>query len=142
VSYTLLNTGGGERSLAVRAIPRYHFFTMSWDPVYKLVKQIPRGRVITYGALAKALQLRGGARTAGRALAATPSGRGIPWHRVVGDRGKLLIPEPHASLQRKLLESEGVKIVEFRVDFAKHGWAPKRTTNKVKKKSRPKKKAR
>src|SRR5258705_210704 len=98
---------------------------MSWDPVYKLVKQIPRGRVITYGALAKALQLRGGARTAGRALAATPSGSGIPWHRVVGDRGKLLIPEPHSSLQRKLLESEGGKIVEFRVDFSKHGWAPK-----------------
>jgi len=99
---------------------------MSWDPVYKLVKQIPRGRVITYGTLARALQLRGGARTAGRALAATPSGRGIPWHRVVGERGKLLIPEPHASLQRKLLESEGVKIVEFRVDFARHGWEPKK----------------
>jgi len=59
-------------------------------------------------------------------LAATPSGRGIPWHRVVGERGKLLIPEPYASLQRKLLESEGVKIVEFRVDFAKHGWVPTR----------------
>lgn len=108
---------------------------MSWDPVYKLVKQIPRGRVITYGALAKALQLRGGARTAGRAMAATPSGRGIPWHRVVGDRGKLLIPEPHASLQKKLLESEGVKIVELRVDFAKHEWVPKRAA----KKSPPKK---
>jgi methylated-DNA-protein-cysteine methyltransferase-like protein len=106
------------------SIPLYYFFTMSWDPVYKLVKQIPRGRVTTYGALAKALRLRGGARTAGRALAATPSGRGIPWHRVVGDRGKLLIPEPYASLQRKLLETEGVKIVEFRVDYAKHGWAP------------------
>ncbi len=105
---------------------------MSWDPVYKLVKQIPRGRVTTYGALAKALRLRGGARTAGRALAATPTGRGIPWHRVVGDRGKLLIPEPYASLQRKLLESEGVKIVEFRVDFAKHGWAPKGAAKKTK----------
>jgi len=99
---------------------------MSWDPVYKLVQQIPRGRVITYGTLAKVLHLRGGARTAGRALAATPSGRGIPWHRVVGDRGKLLIPEPHASLQRKLLESEGVKIVEMRVDYPRHGWEPKR----------------
>src|SRR6201987_2397832 len=113
---------------------------MSWDPVYKLVKQIPRGRVITYGALAKALQLRGGARTAGRALAATPSGRGIPWHRVVGDRGKLLIPEPHASLQKKLLESEGVKIVEFRVDFAKHGWTPKRGKKQAKKSAGTKKK--
>jgi len=98
---------------------------MSWEPVYKLVQQIPRGRVTTYGTLAKVLHLRGGARTAGRALAATPSGRGIPWHRVVGERGKLLIPEPHASLQRKLLESEGVKILEMRVDYAKHGWQPK-----------------
>lgn len=141
LSYTSLNTGGAERSLAGLSIPDYHFLTMSWDPVYKLVKQIPRGRVITYGALAKALQLRGGARTAGRAMAATPSGRGIPWHRVVGDRGKLLIPEPHASLQRKLLESEGVKIVEFRADFAKHGWAPKRAAKKTKK-SAPKKKSR
>jgi len=99
---------------------------MSWDPVYKLVQQIPRGRVTTYGTLARVLHLRGGARTAGRALAATPSGKGIPWHRVVGERGKLLIPEPYASLQRKLLESEGVSIVEFRVNYAKHGWEPRR----------------
>src|ERR1700739_3967677 len=95
---------------------------MSWDPVYRLVKQIPRGRVITYGALAKALRLRGGARTAGRAMAATPSGKGIPWHRVVGDRGKLLIREPYASLQRKLLQSEGVRLLESRVDLKGQVW--------------------
>jgi len=95
---------------------------MSWAPVYRLVKQIPRGRVITYGALAKALRLRGGARTAGRAMAAAPSGKGIPWHRVVGDRGKLLIREPYASLQRKLLESEGVRLLESRVDLKLHLW--------------------
>jgi methylated-DNA-protein-cysteine methyltransferase related protein len=100
---------------------------MSWDPVYQLVQQIPRGRVITYGALAKALRLRGGARTAGRAMAATPSGRGIPWHRVVGDRGKLLIREPYASLQRKLLQSEGVQLLEFRVDLKRHLWSPAAT---------------
>jgi methylated-DNA-protein-cysteine methyltransferase-like protein len=96
----------------------------AWDPVYRLVKQIPRGRVLTYGALAKALHLRGGARTAGRAMAATPSGKGIPWHRVVGDRGKLLIREPYASLQRKLLESEGVSLLESRVDLKSHSWSP------------------
>ena len=95
---------------------------MSWSPVYKFVKQIPRGRVITYGALARALRLPGGARTAGRAMAATPSGKGIPWHRVVGARGKLLIREPYASLQRKLLESEGVKLLESRVDLKLHVW--------------------
>jgi methylated-DNA-protein-cysteine methyltransferase related protein len=97
---------------------------MSWDPVYRLVKQIPRGRVLSYGALARILRLRGGARSAGRAMAATPSGRGIPWHRVVGDHGKILIREPYASLQRKLLESEGVSVIESRVDLKRHAWEP------------------
>lgn len=95
---------------------------MSWDPVYRLVQRIPRGKVLTYGALARALRLPGGARTAGRAMAATPSGKGIPWHRVVGDRGRILIRGPHALLQRKLLESEGVALVEFRVDLKRHLW--------------------
>ena len=97
---------------------------MSWDPVYQLVQQIPRGRVITYGALAKALRLPGGARTAGRAMAGTPSGQGIPWHRVVGERGKILIRGPYAMLQKKLLESEGVKLVESRVQLNLHAWKP------------------
>jgi methylated-DNA-protein-cysteine methyltransferase related protein len=99
---------------------------MSWDPVYRLVKQIPRGRVLSYGALARILRLRGGARSAGRAMAATPSGKGIPWHRVVGERGKILIREPYASLQRRLLESEGVNVVESRVDLKGHAWTPSR----------------
>jgi methylated-DNA-protein-cysteine methyltransferase related protein len=85
---------------------------MSWEPVYRLVKRIPRGRVGTYGQIARALRLRGGARAVGYAMAACPSGRGIPWHRVVGAGGRLLIPEPHGSLQRRLLESEGVDLGE------------------------------
>src|SRR6266568_170777 len=97
---------------------------MSWDPVFRFVKQIPRGRVLTYGALARALRLPGGARSAGRAMAATPSGKGIPWHRVIGERGKILIREPYASLQKKLLESEGVTITESRVDLKRHLWKP------------------
>jgi len=105
---------------------------MSWDSVFRFVKQIPRGRVLSYGALAKALRLPGGARSAGRAMAATPSGKGIPWHRVIGERGKILIREPYASLQRKLLESEGVKIIESRVDLKRHLWKPpKKSTVKL-----------
>ena len=107
---------------------------MSWDPVYRLVQQIPRGRVLTYGALAKALRLPGGARSAGRAMAATPSGKGIPWHRVVGERGKILIRGPYAMLQKTLLESEGVKIVESRVQLNQHCWKP--TVPKPRRKSK------
>jgi len=57
-------------------------------------------------------------------MSATPSGKGIPWHRVIGERGKILIREPYASLQRKLLESEGVTLFESRVDLKRHLWKP------------------
>src|SRR5271155_1004007 len=97
---------------------------VSWDSVYALVKKIPRGKVLTYGALAKATRLPGGARTAGHAMAATPKGQVIPWHRVVGARGKLLIREPYASLQKKLLATEGARIIESRVDLKTCAWFP------------------
>jgi len=98
---------------------------MNWKPLYALVKKIPRGRVMTYGQLAKALRLPGGARTAGRAMAACPRGQGVPWHRVVGAGGKLLIREPHASLQRKLLETEGLVLAEKRIlNFRDYQWSP------------------
>jgi len=57
-------------------------------------------------------------------MAASPSGKGIPWHRVVGFGGKLLIREPYASLQRKLLESEGVQMTERHVNMKLHTWPP------------------
>jgi methylated-DNA-protein-cysteine methyltransferase-like protein len=97
---------------------------MSWNPVYRLVKKIPRGRVTTYGQIAKLLRLRGGARAAGYAMAACPGGQGIPWHRVVGAGGRLLIAEPHGSLQRRLLQTEGVEIPGRRIDMARYAWSP------------------
>src|SRR5579863_3183587 len=109
----------------------------AWDPVYRLVKKIPRGRVTTYGDLARVLRLRGGARAAGHAMAACPSGCGVPWHRVVGAGGRLLISEPHASLQRKLLETEGVNMTERRVNMKLHAWSPKTTKRRTAKASKP-----
>lgn len=99
---------------------------MSWDPVYRLVKQIPRGRVTTYGELAKALRLRGGARVVGYAMAATPNGRGIPWHRVLGAGGRIRVPEPYAAKQRRLLETEGVA-VGITIDLKVYGWSFRRS---------------
>ena len=109
---------------------------MSWTAVYKLVKKIPRGRAATYGQIAASLKLPGRARGAGRAMSACPAGLGVPWHRVVGAGGRLLLGEPRVSLQRKLLESEGFQVVERRiVDFAARQWHP----GKPKKRARPRK---
>jgi methylated-DNA-protein-cysteine methyltransferase-like protein len=99
---------------------------MSWGTVYRLVKKIPRGRVTTYGDLARALRLPGGARAAGYAMAACPRSSGVPWQRVVGAGGRLLISEPLAGLQQRLLETEGVAMRGRRVDMVKCAWSPKR----------------
>jgi len=106
---------------------------MNWNSLYKLVKKIPRGRVTTYGAIARATKLPGDARTVGRAMAACPSGQGIPWHRVVGAGGALLLREPNVSLQRKLLESEGLQISEKRiVNFEQCQWTPGKNARHIK----------
>jgi methylated-DNA-protein-cysteine methyltransferase-like protein len=107
--------------------------SMNWKFLYQLVKKIPRGRVTTYGAIARASKLPGGARAAGRAMAACPSGRGIPWHRVVGAGGTLLLREPNVSLQRKLLESEGLQVSGRRImNFDDYHWTPNRKKRRVK----------
>ena len=111
---------------------------MPWEPIYRLVKRIPRGRVTTYGALARALKVPGGARVVGYAMAGCPNGRGIPWHRVVGAGGRLIIREPYASKQRRLLESEGVEIGARTLDMQRFGWLPKRAVKKRSKARRAK----
>jgi len=64
-------------------------------------------------------------------MAGCPSGKGIPWHRVLGAGGRLLIREPYASLQRKLLESEGVQMTERRVNMKLHEWSvPRKKSGK------------
>src|SRR5437588_6109350 len=93
-----------------------------WSKVYRLVRRIPKRRVVTYGQLARATRLRGGARAAGHAMAACPRGQAIPWHRVVAAGGRIAVREPFASLQRRLLESEGARLIHGRVALSNHLW--------------------
>jgi methylated-DNA-protein-cysteine methyltransferase-like protein len=88
------------------------------------VRQVPRGRVTTYGAVAKIL---GGctAREVGYAMAATPKGSDVPWQRVINSQGKI---SPHGdgygtSIQRRLLEEEGIVFdAAGKIDLKKYGW--------------------
>jgi methylated-DNA-protein-cysteine methyltransferase-like protein len=96
----------------------------AWETIFRLVKRVPKGRVITYGQLARAGKLRGGARAAGYAMAACPKGRGIPWHRVIGAGGRILLSEPRAALQRRLLESEGIEFRGARLELQGREWFP------------------
>ena len=83
------------------------FFQRVWD----LVRQIPPGRVATYGEIAEFLESPRAARTVGWALRALPEGSDVPWHRVINAKGEISqLPDPDSGLtQRVLLESEGVE---------------------------------
>jgi methylated-DNA-protein-cysteine methyltransferase-like protein len=95
--------------------------------VYALVREIPRGRVATYGQIASMLGVPRGARAVGWALRALPGdeeGR-VPWHRVVGAGGRISPRAgPGPQIQRRLLRDEGVSFGSGRVDLARHGLLP------------------
>jgi methylated-DNA-protein-cysteine methyltransferase-like protein len=97
------------------------------DDVYAVVCQVPRGQVITYGAIARVLGDARQARQVGWAMATAPSE--LPAHRVVNARGD--IPGGHASrryrVHRRRLEAEGVVFAQDgRVDLDQYLWLPPR----------------
>ena len=92
--------------------------------VYALVREIPRGRVATYGQVAALLGVPRGARAVGWALRALPAAQAarVPWHRVVGAGGRISPRAgPGPQVQRQRLRKEGVCFRGAVVDLARHG---------------------
>jgi methylated-DNA-protein-cysteine methyltransferase-like protein len=97
-----------------------------FEQVYQLVRQVPPGKVTSYGSIARMLGHPRAARTVGWALHSLPGGSDVPWHRVVNSQGRISIggPEHGADLQRVLLEAEGVTFDESgTVEWERFGWA-------------------
>ena len=80
--------------------------------IHDVVARIPRGRVATYGQIARIAGMPGQARLVGYALHALPADTSIPWQRVVNAQGAISTPGGPDSVQRKLLEREGVRFDE------------------------------
>lgn len=107
-----------------------------FEQVYRLVRQVPRGKVTSYGAIARMLGHPRAARTVGWALHSLPpsipptggdeKGDDVPWHRVINSQGRISFSchEHNADLQRALLEAEGIEFDEHGyVDWDHFGWA-------------------
>ncbi len=94
-----------------------------YERIYDVVKRVPKGRVATYGAVARAVGMPRGARQVGYAMAAL--GRGeprpeVPWHRIVNAKGESSIGEE----QVVRLRAEGVVFgPDGRTDLARYGWS-------------------
>ncbi len=100
------------------------------NQVWEIVRQVPPGKVTTYGQVSKLIPPPGdmpqrsydafGPRWVGGAMAACPDD--VPWQRVINSKGEISL-RPGAEKQRQLLESEGVEFDDrSRVDLKKYRW--------------------
>ena len=91
--------------------------------LYDILTTIPKGRVVTYGKLAKLLGNKNWARAIGNALHKNPDGNKYPCYRVVNSKGKLSSSYVFGGLdeQKRRLEEEGIIIVNNSVDLKKFG---------------------
>ncbi|WP_420627468.1 MGMT family protein [Candidatus Leptofilum sp.] len=100
-----------------------------YEQVWQLTRQIPRGRVATYGQLAQLIPCPAnvdpdeyhtfGARWVGSAMSACPAD--VPWQRVINSQGKIS-QRPGAEMQRQLLENEGIPFVKDKIDLRAYQW--------------------
>ena len=101
--------------------------TNFFERVYAVVRQIPYGKVTSYGAIAKALGTARSARMVGWAMNASHHLEDVPAHRVVNRKG-LLTGKFHVdgtNVMQQLLESEGIVVKNNQiVDFEAHFWEP------------------
>lgn len=97
------------------------------ERVYRVVAEVPPGRVVTYGQVADHLDAPRSARLVGRALRALPPDRAdVPWHRVVNRAGQVSErwPTVRMDLQWELLRAEGVEPgLGGRIDLDRCGWS-------------------
>jgi methylated-DNA-protein-cysteine methyltransferase-like protein len=96
----------------------------SYALIWATVRKIPRGRVATYGQIAREAGFPKQPRLAGYALHNTPPGTKLPWHRVINAQGRISFPADSAQYgrQKQLLEEEGVLFLNGRIDLARYQW--------------------
>ena len=98
-----------------------------FEKVYAIARQIPEGRITSYGAIAKCIGSPQSARMVGWAMNASHNQLDVPAHRVVNRKG-LLTGKHHfegTNLMQQLLENEGVKVIENQIqNFDEIFWDP------------------
>jgi len=100
--------------------------------IERAIRAIPRGKVSTYGGVARAAGYPGAARMVARVLR---RGFGLPWQRVLGAGGAIKLTGDSAIEQRLRLEAEGVRFRGRKVDMKKHDWKGQLSKNAIPRRS-------
>jgi methylated-DNA-protein-cysteine methyltransferase-like protein len=90
------------------------------ERVWQIVHQIPKGKVATYGQIAKLAGIPSHSRLIGRILSRLPPNTRLPWHRVVNSQGR--ITNPGKDRQQSRLEKDGVTLINGRLSLKVYGW--------------------
>lgn len=92
--------------------------------IYNILSAIPKGHVTSYGQVANYARLPRGARLIGRILSHLPPDTTLPWHRVLRANGQIAFPPGSDGYrrQKQLLEMEGIKVAQGKVDLSVFGW--------------------
>jgi methylated-DNA-protein-cysteine methyltransferase-like protein len=109
----------------------------SYLRIWRTVSRIPRGRVSSYGVVAKTSGFPHQPRLVGYALHNIPPGVEIPWQRVINARGMISLPGESGAQQKRLLEKEGVLFVSGKVNMKVFGWSGRKTTKSGNRNSTP-----
>jgi methylated-DNA-protein-cysteine methyltransferase related protein len=102
--------------------------------IERAIRAIPRGKVSTYGLIAKAAGFPGAARQVAKVLRRS---FGLPWQRVLGAGGEIKLRGDSAIEQRLRLESEGVRFRGRKVDMKAHEWKARHRTSDVGPRTKP-----
>jgi methylated-DNA-protein-cysteine methyltransferase related protein len=92
--------------------------------VWQVVRDIPRGCVLTYGEVARLAGTGGSPRRVSQALRQAPRGMKLPWHRVINSQGRISFPAGSQGYQQQKsrLEKEGVVFLNGRTDLQRYGY--------------------
>ncbi|MDP1520008.1 MGMT family protein [Porticoccus litoralis] len=92
--------------------------------IYSILSAIPKGQVASYGQVANFARLPKGARLIGRILSRLPPETTLPWHRVLKANGQIAFAPDSSAYhrQKQLLELEGIKVSQGKVDLRLFGW--------------------
>ncbi|MBT8099414.1 MAG: methylated-DNA--[protein]-cysteine S-methyltransferase [Gammaproteobacteria bacterium] len=94
--------------------------------IWDTVRDIPPGKVASYGQIAEIAGIPRGARQVGYALRQLPKGRKVPWHRVVQSSGRIAFAKgsPQFDNQCQRLSRENVAVLGGRIDMKQYRWQP------------------
>ena len=95
--------------------------TTTYEKIYSAVRKIPKGKIATYGQIAKMIGLPREARRVGYALSALKEDSSVPWQRVINAKGEIS-ERPFADQQRVLLQQEGITFKNASIDLTRFQW--------------------